>query len=75
MEPSNRAILKFNVAGGGVAQLSIPRANMAKTAASAEASMNALIANGAVVVRDSGAPQSIRSAELVSTTRTPIIPV
>ena len=73
MDPSNRAILYFNSMDGGIARLSIPRANMDKTAQSAETSMNAIIANGAVRT-SGGVPQSIRSAELLSTVRQPIIP-
>jgi len=66
---SNRAKLTFYTNANQVVRLSIPRARMDKTAAEARASMEALLANGAIVTR-AGTPSVIRSADLVQTQRT-----
>jgi len=48
--PTNRFILKFNTNTGRVARVSIPRADMTKTAAEVDASMRALAANGRLLI-------------------------
>ena len=73
MNDSNRAILNFKSDIGEIIRLSIPRANMNKTAANATTVMEAMIAAG--TIRTSGGlPQAIHSAELVRTSRTNIVP-
>ena len=68
MAVNNRANITFYTNAGNVVRLSIPRARMNKTSAEAQATMEALLENGAIVTRD-GRPSSIRSAELVQTER------
>jgi hypothetical protein len=70
---SNRFVLKFNSNIGKVVQISIPRADMGKTTADAQASMNAIIANGAVVTAKNGVPTGIKGANIVTTSRTSIV--
>jgi hypothetical protein len=66
---TNRFVLRFNSNIGRTVRISIPRANLNKPAADAQASMQAIIANGAVVTANNGIPVSIKSAETVSTAR------
>ena len=73
MSVSNRAILTFRSDTAQVARLSIPRANLAKTADDAKASMEAIISTG-IVTTSQGSPLFVKGAELVSTQRTSIIP-
>ena len=72
MATSNRAILKFYSDTSEIARLSIPRANMNKTAADARTSMERIIASG-VVATSNGMPIAVHGAELVSTQRTSIV--
>jgi hypothetical protein len=66
---SNSFILQFNSNVGQVIRITIPRACTAKTAANAQTSMAAIIANGMVSVSNKGTPASINSVERVTTTR------
>ena len=69
---THRAILKFNTDTGGIARISIPRADVSKTADNARDSMEAIINTG--IVRTSGGdPVSVRGAEILTTTRTNIV--
>ena len=70
---SNRAVLTFYSNLGEVVQISVPRARLDNTAAEAQAAMEAIIANGAVMTT-SGVPATVRGAEILSTSRTPLIP-
>ncbi|MCL2373009.1 MAG: DUF2922 domain-containing protein [Defluviitaleaceae bacterium] len=74
MTASNRAVLTFNSNIGEIVRISIPRADIAKTSASARTSMEAMIAGNTILAKG-GTPSSIRGAEIVKTTRTPIVPV
>ena len=65
---TNRANLKFYSSTGEIVRLSIPRACMDKTAEAARDGMEAILANGAVVVGGK-LPQTVRSAELQQTHR------
>ena len=69
---SNRAVLTFYSNLGGVVQLTIPRARLNNTSTEALAAMEGIIANGSVVT-SAGVPATVRSAEIVSTQRTPLI--
>jgi|GEM_PF-715803 len=71
--PSNRAVITFYSNLGEVVRISIPRARMDNTADEARTAMEAIIENGAVITT-AGIPADVRSAELVSTSRTPIVP-
>jgi len=73
MRTTNRAILTFNSHIGERVRLSIPRANMAKTADSAQTNMDAII-DGGIVITGNGIPISIHRAELLSTTRRTVYP-
>ena len=72
MTVSNRAILKFNSDTSEIARISIPRANLAKTADAARISMEDIIDIG-IVSTGNGMPLSIHGAEIVSTQRTNIV--
>ena len=72
MGTSNRAILKFYSDTSQIARLSIPRANINKTAENARTAMEQIIASGAVATTN-GVPISVHGAELVSTQRTSIV--
>jgi len=65
---TNRVNLKFYSGIGEIVRLSIPRACMDKTAEAARNEMEAILANGAVVVGGK-IPQTVRSAELQQTHR------
>ena len=69
MITTNRAILTFYTNAGQVVRLSIPRADMDKTAIAARASMEAMLATEAVITGN-GIPRTVRGAELVQTVRT-----
>ena len=73
MSVRNNVVLKFNSNFGEVVRLTIPRANMALTGAQAETTMNNMIDTG-IIMTSSGYPTSIRSAELVTVNRSPLIP-
>jgi len=73
MNSRNNAILTFdsNITGE-IVRLNIPRADMALTTARAQAGMQALIDSG-VVLTTNGRPAAIRTAELVTRTRSPLV--
>jgi len=73
MTTSNRAVLTFNSDTGNIARISIPRADVTKTAAAARASMQDIISTGAVNTSN-GMPVSVHGAEIVTTQRTNIVP-
>ena len=73
MTISNRAVLTFNSDTGNIARISIPRADVTKTAAAARTSMENIISTGAVSTGN-GMPISVHGAEIVSTQRTNIVP-
>ena len=73
MTESNRMLLTFDSDTGKVVSLSIPRADMNKTAATATTSMQGIIDTG-IVVASGSRPTSIMGAELISTQRTNIVP-
>ena len=68
MITTNRAILTFYTNAGSIVRLSIPRADLSKTAAAARASMEAMIDTEAVITSN-GVPRTVRGAELVQTER------
>jgi hypothetical protein len=70
---TNRFVLKFNSNIGRVVRISIPRACTEKIAANAQASMEAIIENGAVAQYNRGTPTSIKTAQLVTTERRTVI--
>ena len=72
MSARNNAILKFYSSFGDVVRLSIPRADMTLTQARVTATMNDMIDLG-IVATSSGTPATIRSAEIVTTNRTPLV--
>lgn len=69
---TNRFILKFATNLGGVARISIPRADATKSASDMEDSMQALVDSG-IMVTGQGLPVMVNGASLVTTTRTPIV--
>ena len=73
MTVSNRAVLTFDSDTGEIARISIPRADVTKTAADARTSMENIISTG-VVSTGNGMPVSVHGAEIVSTQRTNIVP-
>ena len=72
MTTTNRAILTFYSNAGRVVRLSIPRADLGKTAEAARASMEAMLATEAIITGN-GIPRTVRGAELVQTERTIMI--
>jgi len=72
MNSRNNAILTFDSNIGEIVRLSIPRADMSLTTARAQAGMQALIDSG-VVATTNGIPTAIRTAELVTTSRAPLV--
>jgi len=72
MTASNRAILKFHSDTSEIARLSIPRANVSKTAIDARAAMEQIIGSG-IVATTNGMPVSVHAAEIISTQRTSIV--
>ena len=72
MNARNNVVLSFNSNFGKIVRLTIPRADMTLTAARAEATMNNMINDG-IVMTSSGIPTSIHGAELLSTTRSPLV--
>lgn len=72
-DATNRFVLKFHSDIGKVVRISIPRARTNKTTGSATASMQAIIANGAVAVAGRGIPAAIKGAKLITTERITLI--
>jgi hypothetical protein len=70
---TNSFVLKFNSNIGRVIQITIPRALTNKSPATTEASMQAIIANGAVSVANRGVPASIYAANVITTERRPAV--
>ncbi|MCL2572562.1 MAG: DUF2922 domain-containing protein [Defluviitaleaceae bacterium] len=73
MSVRNNAILTFNSNIGEVVRLTIPRADMTLTEPEARSTMEDMIIGG-IVMTANGIPTAIRSAELVTTSRTPLMP-
>ncbi|MCL2218019.1 MAG: DUF2922 domain-containing protein [Defluviitaleaceae bacterium] len=69
---SNRAVVSFRSNLDEIVRFTIPRACLNKTSDSARASMEAMIAGGAIITGN-GVPTAIHGAKLVTTERTPII--
>jgi NADH/NAD ratio-sensing transcriptional regulator Rex len=73
MNLRNNAILTFDSSiPGEIVRLNIPRADMSLTTERAQAGMQALIDSG-VVLTTNGAPTAIRTADIVTTTRAPLV--
>ena len=72
MNVRTNVLLKFNSNLGGVVRLNIPRADKALTAERAQATMTDIISDGIVITGD-GIPVSIRGAEIVKTSREPLV--
>jgi len=72
MNVRTNAILTFNSHRGEVVRLNIPRADMTLTPERAQAAMEAIISGGAVLA-NGGRPISILGAELVTTSRSPLV--
>ncbi|MCL2197645.1 MAG: DUF2922 domain-containing protein [Defluviitaleaceae bacterium] len=70
---THRFVLIFNTDIGRRLRISIPRACMDKDAANAQVSMEAIIANGAVLSASSGIPKTIKTAKTVTTQRRVIV--
>jgi len=72
MSSRSNAVLTFYSNTGGKVQLTIPRADTTLTTARAQATMEAMIAGG-IILRGNGTPTSVHSAEIVTTTRSPLV--
>jgi len=73
MSERNSVILKFNSNFvGEKVRLTIPRANTALTGTQVETTMNNMI-QGGIIMTANGYPDSIYGAELVTTSRTPLM--
>lgn len=70
---TNRFVLKFNSNIDRVVRFTVPRACVDKNAAEVQASMQAIIENGAVFIPNRGIPQSVKRAQRVETKREVII--
>ncbi|MCL2839515.1 MAG: DUF2922 domain-containing protein [Defluviitaleaceae bacterium] len=69
---NNRAVLKFRSNIGEIVRFTIPRACVDKDGVSAQASMEAMISGGALVI-GSAIPTAIYGAQIVKTERTQVI--
>ena len=70
---TNRFVLRFNSnISGRIVQLTIPRADVNMSAADAQDAMDAIIANGAVLLTKQGKPASVKDVTLVTTERTTV---
>jgi hypothetical protein len=72
MAVTHRAILVFHTNQNSTIRLSIPRANINKTSDNVRQSMEALVSGG-VVRSTNGTANDIKSAEIITTERTPIV--
>jgi len=72
MATRNNAVLVFNSNLGEKVRLSIPRADMTLTSTRAQEAMEAMIAAD-IIVTSGGMPRTIRSAELVTVTRSELV--
>ena len=72
MATRNNTVLVFNSNFGEKVRLSIPRADMTLTPARAQEAMEAMI-DADIIVTSGGMPRTIRSAELVTVTRSGLV--
>jgi hypothetical protein len=69
---THSAVLQFNSNTNERIRITIPRARLNKTEAQAREVMEAMIAGGAIIT-GFGRPTSIKSMEIVTTNRVPIV--
>ena len=72
MNVRNNAILKFYSHRGEIVRLTIPRGDMTLTEARARTAMEGIV-DGGIVVTANGIPVEVRGAELLTTTRSPLV--
>ena len=70
---SNNVVLSFKSSLYGSLRVTIPRARMTLTEAEVRGAMENMIDNGAILSPSMGVPVGIRSAELITTERSPLI--
>lgn len=71
MNTRNNVVMTFYSNVGEIVRLTVPRADMTLTEARVRTAMEGII-EGGIVITSGGIPRTIRGAELVSTTRSPL---
>jgi len=74
MSARNNVVMTFHSNVGEVVSLTIPRADQNLTEPRVRTTMEGII-DGGIVITSGGIPTAIRSAQIVSTTRTPLASV